>query len=114
MKKIVLTGGGTAGHVYPALAVRENLGDDFEVHFIGGDGMEREILAKEKDIRYHMIKAVKLVRKITFKNFLIPFKLLFSIIEAQKILKKIKPDIVFSKGGYVAVPVVIAAHRTGK
>lgn len=110
MKKIVLTGGGTAGHVYPALAVRENLGDDFEVHFIGGDGMEREILAKEKDIHYHMIKAVKLVRKITFKNFLIPFKLLFSIIEAKKILKKIKPDIVFSKGGYVAVPVVIAAH----
>lgn len=110
MKKLVLTGGGTAGHVYPALAVREEIGSDFEVHFIGGEGMEKDILAKESDITYHMIKPVKLVRKITLKNILIPFKLLFSIIEAKKILKKIKPDIVFSKGGYVAVPVVIAAH----
>lgn len=108
MKIIVLTGGGTAGHVYPALAVREKLGKDYEVHYIGGNGMEKEIVAKDKSIVYHKIDTVKLVRKLTFKNLLIPFKLLKAVREARKILKNIKPDCIFSKGGFVAVPVAIA------
>ena len=110
MKKIVLTGGGTAGHVYPALAVIEKL-KDYEIHFIGSNGMEKDILKKFPNITYHEISAVKLERKLTFKNFLIPFKLISSIKQSKKFLKEINPNIVFSKGGFVAVPVAISAHK---
>ncbi len=111
MKKIVLTGGGTAGHIYPALAVRERLGSEYEVHFIGGSGIEKNILANEKDIIFHEISAVKLERKLTPKNLLIPIKLFKAIEDAKKVLVEIKPDIIFSKGGFVSVPVVIAGRK---
>lgn len=110
-KKIVLTGGGTAGHVYPALAIKENLPKEYEVFYIGSDGMEKEIVKKEKDVKYFEIQAVKLERRLTLKNFLIPFKLLSSIKNAKKILKEINPDVIFSKGGFVALPVVIAGKK---
>lgn len=110
MKTIVLTGGGTAGHVYPALAVYERLDKDYVVHYIGGSGIEKDILAKEKDIIYHQIDTVKLERRFTLKNLLIPFRLLKAVREAKKILKEIKPCCIFSKGGFVAVPVAIAGR----
>lgn len=110
-KKIVLTGGGTAGHVYPALAVKEYLGKEYEVHYIGGNGMEKGIVEKEKDILYHEISTVKLERKLTPKNLLIPFKLASAISKAKKLLKEIKPSVIFSKGGFVALPVVIAGRK---
>lgn len=110
MKKIVLTGGGTAGHVYPALAVAERL-TDFELHYIGSNGMEKEILKNYPDIKYHEIPTVKLERKLTFKNLLIPFKLAKSVKQSKKILKEISPDIIFSKGGFVAVPVAMAGKK---
>ncbi len=113
MKKIVLTGGGTAGHIYPALAVSENLDKDYQVHFIGGSGMEKEILANEKTITFHEISAVKLERKLTPKNLLIPFKLVKAIHDAKKVLKEIKPNVIFSKGGFVSVPTVIAGRKLG-
>lgn len=113
MKKIVLTGGGTAGHIYPALAVAENLGMDYEVHFIGGSGMEKAILTKEKNITFHEIRTVKLQRKLTFKNLLIPFKLWSAVKDAKKVLKEIQPNIIFSKGGFVSVPTVIAGKKLG-
>lgn len=112
-KKIVLTGGGTAGHVYPALAVKERLGDEYEVHYIGGNGMEKRIIEKEQDISFHEINAVKLERKVSFKNLLIPYKLLISIKKAKYILKEINPSVIFSKGGFVALPVVIAGKKLG-
>lgn len=112
MKKIVLTGGGTAGHIYPALAVAERL-DGWEIHFIGGDGMEKEILKKEKNIVFHEVSCIKLERKLTAKNLLIPFKLVEGIIQAKKLLQEIKPNIIFSKGGYASVPTVLAAHSLG-
>ncbi len=113
MKKIVLTGGGTAGHIYPALAVREKLDKEVEVHFIGGHGMEKEIIKNEKDIIFHEIDTVKLARKLTPKNLLIPFKLFKAIKDAKKILEKIKPDVIFSKGGFVSVPTVLAGAKLG-
>lgn len=113
MKKIVLTGGGTAGHIYPALAVRERLSPEIEVHFIGGNGMEKDILKNEKNISFHQIRTVKLERKLTAKNLLIPFKLILAIHDAKKMLKEIKPDIIFSKGGFVSVPTVIAGKKLG-
>lgn len=109
-KVIVLTGGGTAGHVYPALAVAENL-TDFEIHYLGGKGIEKDILSKFPKIIYHEISGVKLERKLTPKNFLIPFKLLKAVKQAKAELKKINPDIIFSKGGFVAVPVAIAGKK---
>ncbi len=110
MKKIILTGGGTAGHVYPALAVAEKL-KDFEIHYFGSNGIEKEILSKYKNITYHEIPAVKLERKLTLKNLLIPFKLIASIKETKAKLKKLSPDIIFSKGGFVAVPVAMAGKK---
>lgn len=107
MKKIVLTGGGSAGHVYPALALLPNL-KEYEIHYIGSNGIEKEILKKYKRITYHEIPAVKLVRKLTPKNLLIPFKLFKSIRETKKILREISPNIIFSKGGFVSVPVAFA------
>ncbi len=113
MKKIVLTGGGTAGHIYPAIAVKERLPKDYEVHFIGGSGMEKEIIAKEKDITFHEIHTVKLQRKLTPDNLLIPFKLVKAIKDAKTVLNEIKPNVIFSKGGFVSVPTVIAGKSLG-
>lgn len=109
-QRFVLTGGGTAGHVYPALAVAEKL-DECKLDYIGGNGMEKEILKNFPKISYYEIPTAKLERKITLKNLLIPFKLLKSIHESKKILKKLKPNAIFSKGGFVSVPVVLAGRR---
>lgn len=113
MKRILLTGGGTAGHIYPTLAVKEELDreGDYEFFYIGSNGMEKEIISKEKNIKFYQINTVKLKRKLTFENLLIPFKLFSSIHNAKKILKEINPDVVFSKGGFVALPVVIASKK---
>ena len=109
-QKFVLTGGGTAGHVYPTLAVAEKL-DECKLDYIGGNGMEKEILKNFKSITYHEIPTVKFERKFTFKNLLIPFKLIKSVHITKKILKKLNPDAIFSKGGFVSVPVVLAAKK---
>ena len=110
MKKIVFTGGGTAGHIYPNLAIAQEL-DGFEKHYIGSNGMEKEILKNQPQLAFHEISAVKLDRSKILKNFAIPFKLFKSLRQAKRILKEIKPDIVFSKGGFVALPVALAAKR---
>lgn len=113
MKRIVLTGGGSAGHVYPALAVSQYLGKDYQVHFIGGTGIEKEIVAQESKIAFHQISTVKLERKLTAKNLLIPIKLYKSVKEAKKVLKEINPNIIFSKGGFVSLPTVLAGASLG-
>ncbi len=110
MKTIVLCGGGTAGHVYPALSVSEKL-DKNNLHYFGGNGIEKEILKNHPNITYHQIPAVKFERKFTFKNLLIPFKLYKCVKFAKKELKKLNPDVIFSKGGFVSVPVVLAGKR---
>ena len=113
MNKIVLTGGGTAGHVMPNLALIPELKKHFQqIYYISSEtGMENQILEKQTDIKQYKIPTVKFIRKLTFKNLTIPFKLFKSIQEAKKILKTIKPDVVFTKGGYVSVPVAIAAKK---
>lgn len=112
MKKIVLTGGGTAGHVTPNIALLPKLKElGYEVHYIGSyDGIEKKLI-EEFDIPYYGISSGKLRRYFDVKNFTDPFKVLKGYTEAAKLMKKIKPDVVFSKGGFVTVPVVIAAHR---
>ena len=108
--KIIMTGGGTAGHVTPNLALLPKLKEnDFEIKYIGSkDGIEKEIINDAK-IPYYEISSGKLRRYFDIKNFSDPLKVIKGISEANKILKKEKPNVVFSKGGFVAVPVVIAA-----
>lgn len=110
MYKIIMTGGGTAGHVTPNLALVPKLKQKgFEIKYIGSkDGIEKEIIEKEK-IQYYSISSGKLRRYFDFKNFSDPFKVAKGLFEALKILSKEKPNVVFSKGGFVAVPVVMAA-----
>ena len=110
MKKIVLTGGGTAGHVTPNIALLPRLRElGYEIHYIGSyEGIESRLIA-DYDIPYYGIATGKLRRYFDPKNFSDPFRVIKGYGEARKILKKIKPDVVFSKGGFVAVPVVRAA-----
>jgi UDP-N-acetylglucosamine--N-acetylmuramyl-(pentapeptide) pyrophosphoryl-undecaprenol N-acetylglucosamine transferase len=111
MKSIVLTGGGTAGHVTPNLALIPYLKEaGFEVNYIGSKtGMEKEIIERHK-IPYYGINSGKLRRYVDVKNLTDIFKVVKGIGEATAVLHKLKPDVVFSKGGFVAVPVVIGAY----
>lgn len=110
MKKIVLTGGGSAGHCIPNIALLPYLKENYEIAYIGSkNGIEKKLIEKE-NIPYYEINPIKLQRKITLKNITIPYLLFKSILESKKILKSINPNIVFSKGGYVSLPVVIASH----
>ena len=110
MKTIVLTGGGTAGHVTPNLALIPELkSKGFNVVYIGTEkGMERELVEKT-GIPYYYVSTGKLRRYMSKDNFTDVFKVAKGIIEAKKLIKKIKPDKVFSKGGFVAVPVILGA-----
>lgn len=116
-KKIVLTGGGTMGHISPNLAIIPLLTNHFaQLHYIGSaNGIEKEIITNLQkqypNLFYHPIKTTKLTRKSILKNLSMPFILLSSIKRCKKLLKEINPNVVFSKGGYVSVPVVIAAKK---
>lgn len=112
MKRIVFTGGGTAGHVTPNIALIAKLKElDYDIHYIGSySGIEKELIEKLK-IPYYGISSGKLRRYLDIKNFSDPFKVLKGYREAKKLLKKLDPDVVFSKGGFVAVPVVLAAKK---
>ncbi|MCI9032266.1 MAG: UDP-N-acetylglucosamine--N-acetylmuramyl-(pentapeptide) pyrophosphoryl-undecaprenol N-acetylglucosamine transferase [Clostridia bacterium] len=108
-KVIVLTGGGTAGHVLPCLALLPYLKSVFsEIHFIGSNsGYEKKLVGNAAE--YHGIDAVKLARGNLFKAIPVPFKLWKAKRQAAALLKEISPDAIFSKGGYVALPVVLAS-----
>lgn len=113
-KKIVLTGGGTAGHVTPNIALIPKLKElDYEIFYIGSyDGIEKKLIA-DFDIPYYGIATGKFRRYFDPKNFTDPFRVMKGYAQARKYLKKIEPDIVFSKGGFVSVPVVRAAASLG-
>ncbi|MCR5216823.1 MAG: undecaprenyldiphospho-muramoylpentapeptide beta-N-acetylglucosaminyltransferase [Lachnospiraceae bacterium] len=110
MKKIVLTGGGTAGHVTPNLALLPALEKaGWEAEYIGSyDGIEKELVTK-KNVPYHGIATGKFRRYRSLKNLSDPFRVMKGYFEAKKCLRAIAPSIVFSKGGFVSVPVVLAA-----
>ena len=110
MPKIILTGGGTAGHVTPNIALLPRLKEEgFEILYVGSyDGIERKLIQKE-GIPYRGISSGKLRRYFDLKNFTDPFRVLKGFAEAASIIKEFQPDVVFSKGGYVSVPVVRAA-----
>lgn len=110
MKKIVLTGGGTAGHVTPNIALLPALQEaGYEISYVGSyDGIEKKLIG-DFDIPYQGISTGKFRRYLDLKNFTDPFRVIKGYSEAKKYLKQVKPDVVFSKGGFVSVPVVRAA-----
>ena len=112
MPKILLTGGGTAGHVTPNIALIPSLKKlGFEIKYIGSyDGIERKLI-EEIGIDYIGISSGKLRRYMSLKNFSDPFRVIKGYNEAKHFIKKYKPDILFSKGGFVSVPVVLAARK---
>lgn len=112
MSTVILTGGGTAGHCTPNVALIPYLKKDFDnIAYIGSkNGIEKNIVQK-CGIPYYGVSSAKLSRSLTPKNLSIPFKVSAGIKQAGKILDELKPDVVFSKGGYVAIPVVIAAKK---
>jgi UDP-N-acetylglucosamine--N-acetylmuramyl-(pentapeptide) pyrophosphoryl-undecaprenol N-acetylglucosamine transferase len=113
MKRIILTGGGTAGHVTPNIALIPKLKElGYDIQYIGSyQGMEKDLI-EPLGIPYHGISSGKLRRYFSLRNFTDPFRVLKGFKEAASLIKKLKPDIVFSKGGFVSVPVVLAAkHR---
>ena len=114
MKRIVLTGGGTAGHVTPNIALLPFLKDaGFEIVYMGSyDGIEKKLIA-DFDIPYVGISTGKFRRYLDIKNLTDPFRVIKGYAEAKKYLKEYKPDVVFSKGGFVSVPVVRAAASLG-
>lgn len=112
MKRIILTGGGTAGHVTPNIALIPGLKElGYDIHYIGSyNGIEKNLI-EQFQIPYHGIASGKLRRYFSLQNFTDPFRVLKGFGEAKKLIKALKPDVIFSKGGFVSVPVVIAGKQ---
>lgn len=116
MKKILFTGGGSAGHVVPNIALIESLRKNkkIDVVYMGSNGIEKKLIA-EQNIPFYEIECPKLIRgggiSAVWKNLKIPTRFLAAVRQAKRELKRIQPDLVFSKGGYVSLPVVFAAHK---
>lgn len=112
MKKLLLTGGGTAGHVTPNIAMLPLLREQgCDISYIGSyNGIEKKLIT-EQNVPYYGISTGKLRRYFDLKNLTDPFRVIKGCFEARKLIRTIKPDVVFSKGGFVSVPVVLAAHR---
>lgn len=112
MKRIILTGGGTAGHVTPNIALLPGLKElGYDIHYIGSyNGIEKELI-EQLHIPYHGISSGKLRRYFSLQNFTDPFRVLKGFGEAKKLIKSLKPDVIFSKGGFVSVPVVVAGKQ---
>ena len=115
MKKIVLTGGGTLGHVTPHLSLIPHLKKaGYEIHYVGTEkGMEAEKIRSVPGVTYHAVKSGKLRRYFSWQNFTDPFRVIAGACQSARLMGKIKPDVVFSKGGFVAVPVVFGAWLHG-
>jgi UDP-N-acetylglucosamine--N-acetylmuramyl-(pentapeptide) pyrophosphoryl-undecaprenol N-acetylglucosamine transferase len=112
--KICFTGGGTLGHVYPALAIKESLENDYpdlEYYWIGRNNEAEKSIIEDSGIPFYPISSGKLRRYFSLHNVSDVFKIIRGYHQSKKLLKHNRVDVVFSKGGFVSVPVVYAAHR---
>ncbi len=111
MKKILMTGGGSAGHVTPNIALFPALREaGYEIHYAGlEDGIEHGLITAQEGVAFHAIESGKLRRYLSLKNLASPFKVIKGVFQARRLVRELKPDVVFSKGGFVSVPVVMAA-----
>ncbi|MFC4403099.1 undecaprenyldiphospho-muramoylpentapeptide beta-N-acetylglucosaminyltransferase [Gracilibacillus xinjiangensis] len=114
-KQIIFTGGGTAGHVMVNLAIiPEFIKDGWTVDYIGSkNGIEKDLITAIEGVTYHPISTGKLRRYFSKENFKDPFKVLKGTLQAYRIIGKKKPAVIFSKGGFVSVPVLVAARMRG-
>ena len=114
LKRIVLTGGGTAGHVTPHMAILPHLlNEGYDVHYIGTEnGIEHQMMALP-GVTYHAVKSGKLRRYFDWQNFIDPFRVIHGAFQSARLMGKLKPDVCFSKGGFVSVPVVVGAWLHG-
>ncbi|MDE5789524.1 MAG: UDP-N-acetylglucosamine--N-acetylmuramyl-(pentapeptide) pyrophosphoryl-undecaprenol N-acetylglucosamine transferase [Clostridia bacterium] len=112
MKKITFCGGGSAGHVMPNIAIYEILRDKYDISYIGTNGIEKNICASF-GVPFSEFEGVKLVRGKILCNLAIPFKLAKSVKQCKSILNKMRPDLLFCKGGYASLPPALAAHKLG-
>jgi len=112
MKKILLTGGGTAGHVIPNIALLPQLkAMGFEIHYAGSEaGIEKGIV-EQAELPYHAISSGKLRRYLSMKNVTDAFRVLKGLSDANRLIKQLRPSVCFSKGGFVTVPIVIACWK---
>lgn len=110
MKTILFCGGGSAGHVIPNIALIEELKENFKCVYIGTDGIEKDICA-QNNVEFYKCNTPKLVRGKILVNLKLPFKLIKSVKQTDELLDIIKPDLIFSKGGYACVPVVLSAKK---
>ncbi len=110
----MLTGGGTAGHVTPHLAILPHLlKEGYDVHYIGTEeGIEHQMMTME-GVAYHSVKSGKLRRYFDWKNFTDPFRVIAGAFQSARLMGRLKPDVCFSKGGFVSVPVVVGAWLHG-
>ncbi len=113
MKRIILTGGGTAGHVTPNIALIPRLRElGYDIQYIGSyNGIEKDLI-EPLGVPYHGISSGKLRRYFSMQNFTDPFRVIKGFSEARKLIKDLSPDVIFSKGGFVSVPVVLAGKRS--
>lgn len=114
MHRIIFTGGGTAGHVTPNIAlIRKMRALGWETYYIGSyHGIERQLI-EEEDVPYYSISVGKLRRYFDVKNFTDPFRVIRGTFQAAALIRKIRPQVVFSKGGFVSLPVVVGARLNG-
>ena len=112
MKKIILTGGGTAGHVAPNLALLPHL-QGYEVHYCGESGGVEERMCASRGVTFHALPCIKLRRSLSPKNLGVPFVLMKGVREAKKLIGELNPSLVLGKGGFVSLPVTLAAVRCG-
>lgn len=110
MNTIVLAGGGTAGHIAPNLALLPFL-KEFSVHYCGEQGGMEERMAQDAGLPFHAVPCIKFNRTFSLKNAKVPFVLLKGVRAAKRLLKELNPCVVFSKGGYAALPVAMAANK---
>ncbi|MBO7213021.1 MAG: UDP-N-acetylglucosamine--N-acetylmuramyl-(pentapeptide) pyrophosphoryl-undecaprenol N-acetylglucosamine transferase, partial [Rikenellaceae bacterium] len=117
MKRIILSGGGTGGHIYPAVSVAEELkrqfGNDVELLFIGAEGKMEMERVPALGYRIEGLPVAGLQRRLTLKNLLLPIKVLRSLNKARKIIRSFKPDLVVGFGGYASAPVLWSAQMMG-
>ena len=115
MKRIVLTGGGTAGHVSPNQALIPLLLDEgWEIHYIGTEtGIERSLIEPMAGVSYHVVSSGKLRRYFDWKNFTDPFRVIAGACQSFALIRRLRPSVVFAKGGFVSVPVVLGAALCG-
>lgn len=117
MKRVILSGGGTGGHIYPAVSVAEALkkrfGDDVEILFVGAEGKMEMTLIPNLGYNIKGLNIVGLQRRLTLKNFALPYYLLRSLNQARHIIKEFKPDVVAGFGGYASAPIVYVAQCMG-